>query len=88
MRVSESRNGDMIEEAIQQEDWMTARRLVHAALRRDPNSHWLLTRLGLTYYEQYDYKRALLYAKRAYKLAPGCPLVLWDLAVLTRCSSA
>jgi len=73
-------NGKQIEAAIQQDDWPTARRLIRAALRRQPDSHWLLTRLGLTYYEQRDYDRALFYEQKAYKLAPRCPLVLWDLA--------
>jgi len=70
----------MIEDAIQQEDWPTARRLIRAALRREPESHWLLTRLGLTYYEEHNYERALVSDHQAYQLAPRCPLVLWDLA--------
>ena len=70
----------MIEDAIQQHDWPTARRLIRAALRRKPDSHWLLTRLGLTYYEERDYERALVYSQQAYQIAPRCPLVLWDLA--------
>jgi len=68
-----------IESAIQRHDWKEARRLVRAALRRHPNDHWLLTRLSLTYYEQFDYRRALAIARRANQLAPHCPLVLWDL---------
>ena len=69
-----------IENAIEGEDWKKARRLVRAALRRKPNDHWLLARLSLTYYEELDYRRALTIAQRAYKLAPRCPLVLWELA--------
>lgn len=69
-----------IESAIKRDDWKTARRLVRAALRQQPNDHWLLARLSLTYYEEFDYRRALAIGQRAYKLAPRCPLVLWDLA--------
>jgi len=69
-----------IESAIKKEDWREARRLVRAALRHQPSSHWLLTRLALTYYEEHDYRRALAADKQAYALAPHCPLVLWDLA--------
>jgi putative addiction module component (TIGR02574 family) len=36
--------------------------------------------LGLTYYEEHDYQRALTIGQRAYRLMPRCPLVLWDLA--------
>ena len=69
-----------IENAIKREDWRRARRLVQAALRQQPDCHWLITRLGLTYYEEHDYRRALAIEKRAYDIAPRCPLVLWDLA--------
>ena len=69
-----------IENAIRRDDWKGARRLIRAALRRQPDSHWLVTRLSLTYYEEHDYERALIIEKRAYEVAPHCPLVLWDLA--------
>ena len=69
-----------IEAAIKRDDWHGARRLIRAELRRQPDSHWLLTRLALTYYETFDYKRALAIGLQAYELAPQCPLVLWDLA--------
>ena len=69
-----------IEIAIRANKWKEARLLIRAELRRNPESHWLLTRLSLTYYEQYDYRRALSYSRRALQLAPHCPLVLWDYA--------
>ena len=49
-------------------------------LRRKPKSHWLLTRLSSTYYEERKYSKALALCKRAVKLAPVCPLALWDYA--------
>jgi len=72
--------GEVIEARIRVEDWEGARALIERALRRHSDDHWLLTRLGLTYYEQRDYDAALDYETRAHELAPDCPLVLWDLA--------
>jgi tetratricopeptide (TPR) repeat protein len=69
-----------IENLLRKEKWMEARRLIKTELRSQPADHWLLARLALTYYEQFDYGRALAIGQRAYKLAPHCPLVLWDLA--------
>lgn len=69
-----------IEAAINLERWKRARRLIRAELRKEPRSHWLLTRLGLTYYEEHEYRASLRYSKMALKLAPSCPLALWDYA--------
>ena len=57
-----------------------ARALLEPRLKDESNNHWLLTRLGTTYYEERDYRKALRLSRRAYKLRPHCPLVLWDLA--------
>lgn len=67
-----------IETLIAAEDWKAARRAIQRMLRKEPNRHWLVTRLALTYYEQRDYETALAYSEKAMKLAPHCPLVLWD----------
>ena len=69
-----------IEKAIRADNWPRARALIRSALKYEPNSHWLVTRLGLTYYEQRQYKRALRFSEKALALAPQCPLVLWDYA--------
>ena len=69
-----------IEKAIRADDWIAARALIRTALKSEPHSHWLMTRLGLTYYEQRQYRRALHYSEKAVSLAPSCPLVLWDYA--------
>jgi tetratricopeptide (TPR) repeat protein len=71
---------DRVNEVFRQEDWAGARKLLTRALKRHPKDHWLLTRLGTTYYEERDYRKALELSEEARKLAPGCPLVLWDLA--------
>ena len=54
--------------------------MLRQALKKEPRHHWLLTRLALTYYEQFRYTQALRYASRAFEYAPSCPLVLWDYA--------
>ena len=69
-----------IEALIREEKWPAARKAIKAALKSEPDSHWLLTRLGLTHYEQRDYAAALEWAERARELAPKCPLVAWDRA--------
>jgi tetratricopeptide (TPR) repeat protein len=69
-----------IEKSIDAERWKEARQKIRLALRKEPDDHWLLTRLGLTYYEERNYSRALFYATKAMKIAPACPLVLWDYA--------
>jgi len=65
---------------IRGEKWKKARQLIRAELKERPDSHWLLTRLGLTYYEERSYGPSLSYSKKALKLAPECPLALWDYA--------
>ena len=60
--------------------WLAARKAIEKALKVDPHNHWLLTRLGLTYYELRDYAAALPYSEQALALDPKCPLALWDCA--------
>lgn len=69
-----------VEALIRQDRWVEARRVILARLRSDPDNHWLVGRLGLTYYEQRQYKRALEHATHAVALMPRCPLALWDYA--------
>jgi tetratricopeptide (TPR) repeat protein len=78
--IQDRRAWKQIESVIWRENWTQARRLIRVWLRRCPSNHWLLTRLGLTYYEQRQYRRALLYHRRAMRIAPHCPLVIWDYA--------
>src|SRR5262245_20839579 len=75
-----NRMSEEIEKLIAAENWKAARTLIRVALRKKPDSHWLLTRLGLTYYEAYKYEKALFYTERALELTPNCPLALWDYA--------
>lgn len=45
-----------IESFINSEQWGDARALILEKLVTESQSHWLWTRLSLTYYEQYDYE--------------------------------
>ena len=71
---------NVIEKYIEKENWAKARNEIRKELKTDKDNHWLITRLGLTFYEEKEYKRALHYSEKAKKLAPNCPLVLWDYA--------
>ena len=76
--ASKSGNGDTIEALVEKEDWENARKAILKELEAEPDSHYLLTRLALTHYEQRQYETALHYSQKAMELAPHCPLVLWD----------
>src|SRR3569833_2186370 len=62
------------------DDWVAARNLIKAELKRHPKDHWLLGRLALTYYEQRKYKQALHWDVIALREAPYCPLLIWGYA--------
>jgi hypothetical protein len=76
-----------IEAAIRTEKWERVRQLIRAELKEEPDSHWLLTRLSLTYYEEQAYRKSLSYSRKALKLAPRCPRALWDYAGCLQCSA-
>ena len=69
-----------IERLLDQERWADARAEIRRQLKKTPDSHWLVTRLGVTYYEERRYRIALRCSEKAFDLAPECPLVLWDYA--------
>jgi tetratricopeptide (TPR) repeat protein len=69
-----------IEDLIAAKKWTQARALLQDELLSAPTDHWVWTTLGLTYYEQRMYEKALSCSKRAVELGPDCPLVLWDYA--------
>jgi tetratricopeptide (TPR) repeat protein len=55
--------------------------LLSAIIQKEKKgSFWLYSTMSACYYELKDYKKALFYAKKAYKLKPNSPLVLWDYA--------
>lgn len=81
-----------IEKAIEADNWVAARKLIKAELKRDPKDHWLLGRLALTYYEQRKYERALYWDVMALQEAPYRPFLIWGhagtLAMLDRIDEA
>ncbi len=70
----------IISQLFKKEKWTDARKFILELLKKDPDSHWLLAQLSETYYEDRSYEKALEYIIQAKKIAPRCPLVLWDYA--------
>ena len=69
-----------VNDLFKSEKWPQARNVLEQELQKTPDSHWVLDRLSVTYYEQRQYQTALKYIKKAFAQAPNCPLVLWDFA--------
>jgi tetratricopeptide (TPR) repeat protein len=69
---------DSVEALIRDDRWDDAQREIRKQLKAGPGNHWLLTRLGLTYYEQRKYRSSLRFSEQALKIAPKCPLAIWD----------
>jgi tetratricopeptide (TPR) repeat protein len=61
-------------------EWEQARRLLEKEREQDPNNHWVLTQLGVTFYEQKKYEEALKLLLASLKIVGDCPLTLWNLA--------
>ncbi len=78
MSTKRASAGKRIELEVARENWVKARKLITEELRHDPDDHWLLIRLSLTYYEQREYSKALGFSNQALEMAPSCPLVLWN----------
>src|SRR5438067_6332455 len=78
--MANKRIGQQIDDLIDAEQWEQARALIEKALTKEPRSHWLLTQLGETYYEQRQYKKALKLLLQSRQILPDCPLTLWHLA--------
>jgi tetratricopeptide (TPR) repeat protein len=72
--------GKQIDDLIHSERWEKARALIERELANEQDNHWLLTRLGETYYEQRQYKKALPWLLKSLEVVPDCPLTLWHLA--------
>jgi tetratricopeptide (TPR) repeat protein len=73
-------NGKRIETLIAAEEWEKAQKAIEKQLDKEPDSHWLWSRLSCVKYEQRDYQGALEAAQRALAIVPDCPLALWDRA--------
>ncbi len=69
-----------VETLLELGDWEAARRRIEPELEKRPDSHWLLTQLGVTYYEQGRYADALRPLLDSLDIVPDCPLTLWNTA--------
>src|SRR5436305_1817161 len=69
-----------INELFQQCKWEEARDILERERERNPDSHWVLTQLGVTFYEQLKYRDALKIFVASLNLLSDCPLTLWNLA--------
>jgi tetratricopeptide (TPR) repeat protein len=74
------RLGDRINDLFARCEWKKARALLQAERERKPDSHWVLTQLGVTHYEERRYQHALGLFQASLQLVPDCPLTLWNLA--------
>ncbi len=63
-----------------EENWEEAQRLLIARRKREPTSHWVLTQLAATFYEQQKYGESFGLLLKSHKLVKDCPLTLWHLA--------
>jgi tetratricopeptide (TPR) repeat protein len=71
---------DRVNDLFRRDQWTAARRLLEAEQKKSPGDHWVLTQLGVTFYEQKKYKSALKQFLASVKIVPTCPLTLWNLA--------
>ncbi len=78
--MAASTNDRQIETLLEAGQWDQARKSIEQALIDDPNNHWLLTQLGVTFYEQRDYEKAVRKLLASFDILPTCPLTLWNLA--------
>ena len=60
--------------------WEAARKLLEAERKKKPEDHWVLTQLGVTFYEEKRYRDALELFKKSLAIVNDCPLTLWNLA--------
>ena len=64
---------DKVAELFERGAWSAARKLLQRERRRDPTSHWVLTQLGVTHYEQRQYQTALRWFQKSWRIVPTCP---------------
>lgn len=69
-----------IQHSVKEKNWSEARSAIQEEIVFQPADHWLWFTLGLTYYEQHDYEKALKCSEWAVHLQPSCPLALWHYA--------
>lgn len=71
---------DRINALFQRSEWKKARQLLEKEQEKDPSAHWVLTQLGVTFYEERRYKKALQFFEASKQIVPDCPLTIWNFA--------
>jgi len=59
-------------------NWTELREYLQKWLEEEPDDHWLLAQLAETYYLEKQFDKALELAEKAWKIAPRCPLTIWE----------
>src|SRR5437867_6470471 len=80
MDMTSNRIGTQIELLMKREDWKQALRVIEQRLEKEPDDHWLWSRLSGVKYEQRDYQGALQAAEKALEIIDDCPLAIWSKA--------
>ena len=66
------------EKISNKEQTIRSRKKVLRRLRKSPWDVWLLAKLSYLYWEEGKYQEALKAGKKAFKLAPYNPIIMWD----------
>ena len=69
-----------IESLLAAGEWESAEKVVTKQLAKEPDDHWLRSRLSGAKYERRDHQGALEAAEKALEIVPDCPLALWSYA--------
>jgi tetratricopeptide (TPR) repeat protein len=72
--------GIRIETLIQKGEWVQAQSAIGQQLAKEPDDHWLWSRLSGVRYERQDYQGAFEAAEKALAIVPDCPLAIWSKA--------
>jgi tetratricopeptide (TPR) repeat protein len=72
--------GNKVNLLFRQSKWAKARKLLEAEREKEPADHWVLTQLGVAFYEERSYQEALQLFVASLQLVEDCPLTLWNLA--------
>ena len=78
--MAEDKLNSRIDKLFDREAWDDARRILERERKKNPRDHWVLTQLGVTFYEQRQYEEALQLFVASQRIVPDCPLTLWNLA--------